>query len=129
MRLSRREMLDHLHTLAHYVYAGRLPPFEHRTGETDTETVFTIVVDRQAYWRLMRKTQDIRDTIRRGSYAGVVLNDRPADLERYSSEVTNFLLDEHIVLGNMLIDREPMFIWTRGATTARNLPIQIRRYA
>ncbi len=64
MRLNRREILDHLHTLAHYARRS-LPEFEHdRVGD---ETVFRIAVDHKRYWRLMSDLQDFRDRIRRGS--------------------------------------------------------------
>ncbi len=65
MRLNRREMLDHLHTLAHHISGGRLPLFEHEADSSGTKTVFTIAVDRAAYWRLVSKTQDLRDALRR----------------------------------------------------------------
>lgn len=116
-------------TLAHYVSSGRLPLFEHATDSRGTGTVFTIAVDRDAYWRLMSKTQDLRDALRRGRYYGVALSDRPVDLERYTGATASFLLDEHIVLGNMLSDGEPLFVWSRGSTTTRGRPIKIRRYA
>jgi hypothetical protein len=129
MRLNRREMLDHLHTLAHYVSAGGEPLFEHVRDESGARTVFTIAVERERYWRLLAATQQTRDLVRSGRYAGVVERDRPIALERYTDAVRLFLLDEHIVLGEMLRDSEPMFIWTRGATTAAGRPVHIRRYA
>lgn len=129
MRLNRREMLDHLHTLAHFVSNEQLPSFEHARSNDDRQTVFTISVDRFAYWRLMSRTQDLRDALRRGRYYGVSLADRPVELEGYSGAVARFLLDEHIVLGNMINEGEPLFVWTRGSTTTRGRPIEIRRYA
>ena len=67
--------------------------------------------------------------MRRGGYNAVALSDRPVELERHTPEVARFLLDEHIVIGNMLNDGEAMFIWSRSSATTRNLPIEIRRYA
>jgi hypothetical protein len=43
--------------------------------------------------------------------------DRPFSLERAS-----------IVLGEMLIDSEPMATWTRPSTTVVGQPVAVRRY-
>lgn len=126
MRLSRREMLDHVHTLAHYV-RQTTPEFEHeRDGDL---TVFRISVSAERYWRLVSHLQDFRDRIRRGSYLGRVQVDRPFDLERADVVVLNQLLDEHVVLGQMLNDNEPMAVWTRATNTVRGQPVAVRRYA
>jgi hypothetical protein len=127
MRLSRHEMLDHLHTLAHYVKRSELPPFEHRRdGEL---LVFEIAVHRERYLKLLLGLQDVRDRVRRGNYLGTIRTDRPFSLERPNAELLRHLLDEHIVLGDMLHENEPMAIWTRPSATATGQPIALRRYA
>lgn len=127
MRLNRREMLDHLHTLAHYARDIGLPEFEHeREGDL---TVFRIAVSHDRYWRLLARLQDFRDRVRRGSYLGRVQVDRPFALERADVVLLNQLLDEHVVLGEMLNANEPMAIWTRPTTTVRGQPVAVRRYA
>ena len=127
MRLTRREMLDHLHTLAHYVRRKSLPEFEH-----DREAgvlVFRIAVEPVEYWRLQRDLQDFRDRVRRGSYLGTINTDRPFSLERPDVQLARHLLDEHVVLAEMLLDAERMAIWTRPATTVVGEPVALRRYA
>ena len=119
-------MLDHLHTLAHYVRRSS-PDFEHdRVGDL---TVFRIAVTHERYWRLVSHLQDFRDRIRRGSYLGTVSTDRPFSLERATVTQLHQLLDEHIVLGHMLNENEPMAIWTRPTNTVRGQPVAVRRYA
>lgn len=126
MRLNRREMLDHLHTLAHYARAAS-PEFEHeRRGDL---TVFHIAVTTERYWRLLAYLQDFRDRTRRGSYLGAIQTDRPFSLERATVTQLQQLLDEHIVLGHMLKENEPMAIWTRPTNTVRGQPVAVRRYA
>jgi len=126
VRLSSREMLDHLHTLAHYVRRSR-PDFEHdREGEL---TVFRIAVTTEHYWRLLSHLQDFRDRTRRGSYLGTISADRPFTLARPTVNELHQLLDEHIVLGHMLNEHEPMAIWTRPTNTVRGQPVAVRRYA
>jgi hypothetical protein len=119
-------MLDHLHTLAHYVRRS-YPEFEHdRVGD---QTVFRIAVTHERYWRLLSHLQDYRDRIRRGSYLGRVQVDRPFALERATITELHQLLDEHIVLGNMLNENEPMAIWTRPTNTVRGQIVAVRSYA
>lgn len=119
-------MLDHLHTLAHLT-RRTLPEFEHdRVGN---ETVFRIAVEHDRYWRLMSQLQGFRDRVRRGSYLGRVQVDRPFALERATAAALGQLLDEHIVLGHMLNEYEPMAIWTRPTNTVRGQPVAVRRYA
>ena len=44
--------------------------------------------------------------------------------------MTAWLLELHAVIGEMLSDGEPMFVWSRGATTTGpNELVEIRRYA
>lgn len=119
-------MLDHLHTLAHYVRRS-YPEFEHdRVGD---QTVFRIAVTHAHYWRLLSYLQDYRDRIRRGSYLGRVQLDRPFELERPPITELHQLLDEHIVLGNMINENAPMAVWTRATNTVRGAPVAVRRYA
>ena len=73
--------------------------------------------------------QDFRDRVRRGNYLGTIQTDRPFSLERASAVLVQHLLAEHIVLGEMLMDREPMAIWTRPSTTVVGQPVTVRRYA
>jgi hypothetical protein len=119
-------MLDHLHTLAHYVRLVT-PEFEHtRDGEL---TVFRMAVEAERYWRLLARLQDFRDRIRRGSYLGTIHIDRPFSLERADVGLLHQLLDEHVVLGEMLNANEPMAVWTRPTNTVRGEPVAVRRYA
>ena len=125
--LSRREMLDHTHTLAHYIHRGG--PVEWAGERDGSRYVLRIAVEGDRYWRLVTETQGIRDAVRRGRYPGVLLTDRPITLERYDRRTRAWLLELHAVLGEMLIDGEPMYVWSRGATTGRNEFVEIRRYA
>lgn len=126
MRLSQREMLDYLHTLAHYL-RRTAPEFEHeREGD---RMVFRIAVQGDPFMRLVYELQDSRDRIRRGSYLGRIQVDRPFALERATAAELHLLLDEHIVLGHMLNEHEPMAVWTRPTNTVRGQPVAVRRYA
>jgi hypothetical protein len=55
--------------------------------------------------------------------------DRPIALERFDGRTTAWLVGLRAVLGEMLIDGEPMYVWSRGAVTERNELVKIRRYA
>ena len=125
--LSRHELLDHTHTLAHYI--EREWPLRWASRRAGQWTVLRVAVEADRYWRLMSQTQEMRDAVRRGRYSGVLASNRPIALERYDSETTRRLLQEHIVLGDMLADGERLFIWTRGAMTGRGEWVDIRRYA
>ena len=121
------EMLDHTHTLAHYIH--RNGPVEWAGSRDGSSYQLYIAVAADRYWRLLTETQDIRDAVRRGRHSGVLLTDRPIALQRYDHRTTAWLLGLHAVLGEMLIDGEPMYVWSRGAVTGRNELVEIRRYA
>ena len=56
--------------------------------------------------------------MRRGRYTGVLLTDRPIDLVQYDDPTTRWLVRQHLLLGDMLVQGEPMFVWTTGAPPA-----------
>ncbi len=125
--MQQREMLDHLHSLAHYIKRGGHAQLSH--DRDAGQLVFRIAVEPGRYWRIVSETQEIRDAVRRGRYTGVLLTDRPIDLVQYDDPTTRWLVRQHLLLGDMLVQGEPMFIWTTGATTGRGRFVEIRRYA
>jgi hypothetical protein len=53
----------------------------------------------------------------------------PSPLSEATITELHQLLDEHIALGNMQRENEPMAIWTRPTDTVRGQPAPVRRYA
>ena len=91
--------------------------------------LLSFTVDGDRFWRVVSETQDIRYAVRRGRYPSVLLTDRPITLERYDTQTTHWLLEQHEILREMLVGGERFFVWTRAATTGRNELVDIRRYA
>ena len=93
-------MLDHTHTLAHYIHRGAAVEW---AGSRDGSRFrLQIAVDGDRYWRLLSETQGIRDAVRGGRYSGVLLTDRPIALERYDDRTTAWLLGLHTAFSTTL---------------------------